>query len=96
MLREEGYIVGFQEYYNVKLKRTFIKVLLKYNAIGVPAIKKIFQISKPTRRVYISTQVLWKPKASAGLFILSTPKGLLIDRDARLLNVGGELLLGVY
>lgn len=96
ILREEGYILGFQEWYDPKLNRTFLKILLKYNAMGVPAIKKIFQISKPTRRIYISTIILWKPKATAGFFILSTPKGLLIDRDARLLNVGGELLLGVY
>jgi len=58
ILRDEGYIVGFQETYDERLKRTFLKVLLKYNAMGVPAIKKIFQISKPTRRVYISTIIL--------------------------------------
>lgn len=96
ILRKEGYILGFQEWYDARLNRNFIKVLLKYNAMGVPAIKKIFQISKPTRRVYVSTILLWKPKATAGFFILSTPKGILIDRDARLLNVGGELLLGIY
>lgn len=96
LLRDEGYILGYNLWYDPKLKRTFLKVLLKYSAYGAPAIKKIFQISKPTRRIYISTVILWKPKASAGLYILSTPKGLLTDRDARLLNVGGELLLGIY
>lgn len=96
ILRNEGYIIGFHEWYDPQLKRTFLKVQLKYDSMGQPIIRKIFQISKPTRRIYISTVILWKPKATAGLFILSTPKGLLIDRDARLLNVGGELLLGIY
>ena len=96
ILRNEGYIIGFQEWYDYKLKRMYLKVLLKYDHMGLPVIKKIFQISKPTRRVYLSTLVIWKPKATAGLFILSTPKGLLTDKDARLLNVGGELLLGIY
>ena len=64
--------------------------------MGVPSIRKIFQISKPSKRIYVATQVLWKPKSTSGIFILSTPKGFLVDREARLFNVGGELLLGVY
>ena len=96
ILRNEGYILGYHTWYDSKLKRTFLKVLLKYSTLGTPAIKNFFLISKPTRRIYISTLVLWKPKATSGCFLLSTPKGLLVDRDARLLNVGGELLLGVY
>jgi ribosomal protein S8 len=39
---------------------------------------------------------LWKPKTTAGVFLLSTPKGIMVDRDARLLNLGGELLCGIY
>jgi small subunit ribosomal protein S8 len=96
ILRDEGYILGFQEWHDQKLNRTFIKLFLKYNIMGVPSIRKIFQISKPSRRIYIATQLLWKPKSTSGIFILSTPKGFLVDREARLFNVGGELLLGVY
>lgn len=96
ILRDEGYILDFQEWYDQRTKHTFIKLFLKYNAMGVPSIRKIFQISKPTKRIYISTKALWKPKSTGGLFILSTPKGFLVDRDARLFNVGGELLLGIY
>jgi ribosomal protein S8 len=58
LLRDEGYILGYNLWYDPKLKRTFLKVLLKYSAYGAPAIKKIFQISKPTRRIYISTVIL--------------------------------------
>lgn len=96
VLREEGYILGFQEWNDEITNRQFLKVLLKYNRAGRPAIGNIFQVSKPGRRVYVSTKSLWKPKSTAGMFILATPKGVLTDRDARLFNAGGELLLGVY
>ena len=58
ILRDEGYILGYQEWYDQRTNRTYLKLFLKYSAIGVPSIKKIFQISKPTKRVYIATQVL--------------------------------------
>ena len=55
ILREEGYIIGFQEHYNKKFKHIQLKVFLKYNTMGMPAIRKIFQVSKPSKRIYIST-----------------------------------------
>jgi len=58
ILREEGYILGFQEWFDIRTKRTYIKLYLKYSATGVPTIRKIFQISKPTKRIYIKTQIL--------------------------------------
>jgi small subunit ribosomal protein S8 len=59
-------------------------------------IRNIFRVSKPGRRVFLSTKALWKPKTTTGIFILSTPKGLYTDRDARFFNLGGEILCGVY
>jgi small subunit ribosomal protein S8 len=44
----------------------------------------------------VSTKVLWKPKSNAGIFIFSTPQGVMTDREARLLNLGGEVLCGIY
>lgn len=96
VLRDEGYIIGFQEWYDVRTNRRFLKVILKYSATGAPAIRGIFQVSKPSRRVYASTKALWKPKTTVGIFVLSTPKGILADRDARMFNAGGEILLGIY
>ena len=96
ILYEEGYIKGFSEQINSEknIKQTI--VFLKYKYKGAPIIEGLFRVSTPGRRIYLSTKVLWKPKTSSGIFILSTPKGVLVDREARLLNVGGEVLCGVY
>lgn len=96
VLYKEGYINGFREYLDAQTKSKKIRVYLKYSGTGVPAIQNVFRVSTPGRRVYVSTKILWKPKNTAGVFLLSTPKGILVDRDARLLNVGGELLCGIY
>jgi len=92
----EGYIRGFEERWDSNKKRFVIRVFLKYNVRGEPVIENVFSCSKPGRRIYVSTKTLWQPKTSRGLFVLATPKGFLVDRDARLLNVGGELLFGIY
>lgn len=95
ILRNEGYILGFQ--YIVNSNNTSqIKVLLKYDATGSSVIQSFFQISKPSRRVYVSLNSLWKPKSSFGLFVISTPIGLMVDREARIRNLGGEVLCGIY
>ncbi len=94
ILYEEGYIRGFFEDNSSKKKKSYI--YLKYKYKGAPVIEGIFSISKPGRRIFLSTKVLWKPKTSTGIFILSTPKGVLVDREARLLNVGGEILCGIF
>jgi len=96
LLYREGYIRGFKEYWDISENRKIVKVTLKYSLRGEPVIENIFRISKPGRRVYVNTKTLWQPKTTRGTFILSTPKGYLVDRDARLLNLGGELLFGIY
>lgn len=101
ILEREGYILGFLSWNFPKKqegekKKAQIKVILKYSGEGKSVIQGIFKISKPGCRVYISTKTLWKPKSSKGMFILSTPFGFLTDREARLLNVGGELICGIY
>ena len=96
ILYEEGYIRGFSEQINSKTAEKKIIVYLKYKYKGAPIIEGLFRVSTPGRRIYLSTKVLWKPKTSAGIFILSTPKGVLVDREARILNVGGEVLCGVF
>lgn len=92
ILRDEGYIWGFEVKYNFETKRYEIVVFLKYNSIGVPVIQEISIISKFSRRFFCNTKSLWKAKSNMGISILSTPKGILTDRDARLLNTGGEVI----
>lgn len=96
ILYKEGYIRGYKQYFNVEKKKNIIKVLLKYNIRGEPIIKKLFSISTPGRRIFISIETLWQAQSSTGLYILSTSKGYLTDIEARRLNVGGELLLGIW
>jgi small subunit ribosomal protein S8 len=96
ILRDEGYIRGFRESYSADKNQRTLQVLLKYGPQGEPAIRSIFRVSTPGRRLYSSTRALWQPKNTMGLFVLSTPCGLLTDRDARRLNAGGEVLFGVY
>jgi small subunit ribosomal protein S8 len=92
ILYKEGYIRGFHKKYNKNKKSLEITVLLKYDTEGTPVIKSIERVSKPGKRVYTSINPLWKMKLGLGIFILSTPKGILTDLDARILNIGGEVL----
>ena len=90
VLYKEGYIRGLKKIHiNKKL---LIKVLLKYDIQGNPVIRKIERVSKPGRRAYTPIKALWKVKSGSGIFVLSTPKGILTDNDARFKNTGGEVL----
>jgi small subunit ribosomal protein S8 len=96
---EEGYILGYTEYLKndkKNVKKKVYCVFLKYNNLGVPVVQSVFIVSKPTRRIYLSLKALLKPQRSTGLFILSTIEGLMVDRDARQRNLGGEVLCGIY
>lgn len=95
VLYKEGFINGFYYKTNLQQKNKNIIVLLKYDRSGQSAIKNIKQISRPSKPVYINIKVLWKIKNGFGIFILSTSKGIMTDFDARLLNLGGEVLLSV-
>jgi len=94
VLKEEGYIRDFQ---SVKVRKGIenIKIDLKYYN-GVPVIKKIKRISKPGIRVYSKIKELNKPYGGLGISIISTPKGVMSDQEARAKNVGGEILCEVF
>ncbi len=96
LLYREGYIRGYVEHWDETKGKLIVKVLLKYGVRGEPTIEDIFQISKPGRRIYTSIKALWQPKGGRGLIVLATTKGFISDRDARLLNLGGEVLFGIY
>ena len=94
VLKEEGYIRSFE---NVEIRNEIsnIKIELKYHS-GVPVIKKIKRISKPGIRVYSKINELSKPYGGLGISILSTSKGVMSDQQARVNNVGGEILCEVF
>jgi small subunit ribosomal protein S8 len=91
ILKEEGYVKG----YTKRDERT-LRIYLKYSAEGERVITEIKRISKPGCRVYRSKETLPKVLNGLGIAIVSTSKGVLTDRDARLANVGGEVLCTVW
>jgi small subunit ribosomal protein S8 len=94
VLKDEGYIRGYSttEFGN---GRTEFDVELKY-AEGEPAIREIARVSKPGRRVYASVDALPRVNNGLGIAIVSTPKGVMADHNAREQNVGGEVLCTVF
>ena len=94
VLKEEGYIRDFKDFEERK-GINFIKIELKYYN-GLPVIKKIKRISKPGIRVYSKINELHRPFGGLGISILSTPKGVMSDQQAKKNNVGGEILCEVF
>ena len=92
VLQREGYIRGYSEV--EKEGRKELDIELKYYD-GAPVISEIRRISKPGRRVYSSVGDLPLVRNGLGISILSTPKGVMSDNDARSQNVGGEILCRV-
>lgn len=92
VLKNEGYIKSFSYEDNKK----YIEVQLKYSRLGDPIISEIHKVSKPGRRVYSPVKDLKGYYNNMGVCILSTPKGVISDREARQLNVGGEIICKVF
>jgi small subunit ribosomal protein S8 len=93
VLKSEGYIRGYAVV--EKDGRSEIEVELKYFD-GEPVIREIERVSKPGRRVYTSVRNLPRINNGLGVAIVSTPKGVMADHDARDANVGGEILFTVF
>jgi small subunit ribosomal protein S8 len=93
VLQREGYIRGYSE--EQMGPAAGIRIELKYFE-GQPAIKHVARISKPGRRVYSGSQELPRIRNGLGITIVSTPKGVLSDAEAREQNVGGEVLAEVF
>jgi small subunit ribosomal protein S8 len=93
VLKSEGYIRGYAVV--EKDGRSEIEIELKYFE-GAPVIREIERVSKPGRRVYTSVRNLPRINNGLGVAIVSTPKGVMADHDARDANVGGEILCTVF
>lgn len=94
ILKREGFIEDFEVVKANSHNKILIK--LKYDEDGEPAITEIGKISKPGRRIYVGKREIPWIKNGLGIAILSTSKGILTDREARRIGVGGELLLYVF
>ena len=94
VLKSEGYIRDYSTVEHGNGRSEF-EIELKYFD-GAPVIREISRVSKPGRRVYASVRSLPRVNNGLGVAILSTPKGVMADHDARDNNVGGEILCTVF
>lgn len=91
ILFEKGYILNYK--FEDEAKPAMIKIALKYHPVTkVPAINEITRISKPGLRQYCAADQLPRVLNGLGIAIISTSKGLITDKEARELNVGGEVI----
>jgi small subunit ribosomal protein S8 len=93
VLQREGYIRGYSEEQVAGQKG--LRIELKYFE-GAPAIQHLARVSKPGRRVYSGSTELPRIRNGLGTVIVSTPRGVLSDAEAREQNVGGEVLAEVF
>ena len=94
ILLDEGYIKGFQVIEDGK--QGVIRITLKYTDNRSPVITGLRRVSKPGLRIYSSCEDMPKVRKGLGIAIVSTSKGIMTDKKARELNVGGEVLAFVW
>ena len=94
VLKSEGYIRGYASVEHSD-GRSELEIELKYFD-GAPVIREIERVSKPGRRVYASVKNLPRINNGLGVAVVSTPKGVMADHEARDANVGGEILFTVF
>jgi len=94
ILKNEGYIKNFKVIVDER-KHGTLRILLKYDTNG-RGIINLKRISKPSRRVYVGRDEIPSVLKGLGISILSTPKGVLTDKEAKRANVGGEILCYIW
>jgi len=93
ILKSEGYILDYK--INSETSKSNLLIYLKYHS-GNPVISTIERVSKPGRRIFSSAESLPKINNGLGIAIVSTPKGVMTDIDARKQQVGGEIICKVF
>jgi small subunit ribosomal protein S8 len=95
ILYAQGYILKYK--FEDDNKQGVIKIALKYDGITKePAIKTLDRVSRPGLRQYASPSEFQRVKNGLGIAIISTSKGVMTDKDAKIQNVGGEVLCNIY
>ena len=95
ILFDQGYIANYRFDDNSNYQG-IIKIALKYDKFNIPAIKNLTRISKPGLRKYVNNDSVPRVINGLGIAILSTSKGVITDKKARELKIGGEVLCHVY
>jgi small subunit ribosomal protein S8 len=96
ILQEQGYIQGYELKTVAPHNFTRLRINLKYDTEGYPVIRNIKRVSRPGLRRYLNVSHLPRVLDGAGIAIVSTNRGVITDKQARKLNVGGEILCTVY
>ena len=94
IFKDEGFIKNYKVIKDNK--QGILRVYLKYDDQNQPMIQRIQRVSKPSRRVYTGCEELPKVQGGLGVAVISTSKGVMSDRQARKLGVGGEVLCQVW
>ena len=94
VLKSEGFIRGYQDVQDQEGKKN-IQIDLKYFD-GQPVIKELKRVSTPGRRVYANVKGIPRVRQGLGIAIISTPKGVMTDSEARKNNVGGEIICRIF
>jgi len=94
VLQAEGYIRGYSQV-DFGTGKSELEIELKYYE-GAPVIREISRVSKPGRRVYSTAKSIPNVSNGLGISIISTPKGVMADHEAREQNVGGEVLCQIF
>jgi small subunit ribosomal protein S8 len=95
VLKKSGYISGYDIKKNSE-EHDVLRVYLKYPDMKRTSIRDIQRISKPGRRIYVNSENIPKVLDGYGIAIISTSRGVMTDKEAKSLNVGGELLCSVW
>jgi len=96
VLIEEGYLKESKKVKAAEGGGEDLVIQLKFDRENRPIITGLKRVSSPGRRVYVGAQGITPVRKGLGIHILSTPKGILVDREAQKANVGGELLCSVW
>ncbi|RYZ60426.1 MAG: 30S ribosomal protein S8 [Proteobacteria bacterium] len=94
ILKEQGFVRNYKAIRDNK--QGILKIALAYNDKGRPGIQEIKRVSTPSKRVYVSASTLPFVKNGFGVGIISTPTGIMTDREARKNHLGGEFICSVF
>lgn len=94
VLKERGFVRGYSS--DGDPRKPTLTIELRYSSVNEPMIERIERVSRPGRRVFVGAKEIPRVRSGLGVAILSTPRGILADEEAREANVGGEVLARVW
>lgn len=95
VLKTEGFLEDFEETKDAD-EKPVTKIYLRYSNGARPVIREIRRLSRPGKRLYVGKDQIPRCRGGLGLVVVSTPMGMLSDREARRAGVGGELICSVF